>query len=294
MMACGSKTVYKRESADTDFRKGSTMLIEFFKVSLILLLSSLGIGMLYSVLDRLFKKQRLVVRSKAEHIHSLADTEVLASSGSDLKRVEPSLSMADLVERETLKDPTEVFEKMRSEVGASDFEVSEKKSLCHEQADAYQSFKNIEHLDDTSRTQLISVYVLANPNQTFSGYHLLQTLLSCGLRYGRMNIFHYHQSNQNHSILFSLASAMEPGTFDIHNMGAFSGSGLCLFMPIQGIEQDRTVFEIFLRTTQKISDELNGTVYDADRHPLTKETVVSYQAMIDREKLRSEPFELAE
>ena len=44
-----------------------------------------------------------------------------------------------------------------------------------------------------SANDLIVVNVIAEPSTPYRGYELLQSLLALGLRYGKWEIFHYHQ-----------------------------------------------------------------------------------------------------
>lgn len=129
--------------------------------------------------------------------------------------------------------------------------------------------------------ELIVLYVLANPEEPFVGYELLQTLLSAGLRYGEMSIFHYYQqtpSGQGDS-LFSVASAVEPGVFDLANVGAIVCPGLTLFMSPQ-IESSVNAFETMLDTAYQLADDLNGVLCDAQRIPLTETKITEYRNKI--------------
>lgn len=130
-----------------------------------------------------------------------------------------------------------------------------------------------------------AVYVLnimAKPSLPFKGYELLQALLSQGLRFGEMSIFHRHQqTNGKGPILFSLTSAVEPGTFDIHNMGTFSCPGLTLFMASSGRSNiDIERFNVMVKTANNIARELNGTCQDKYRNPLTEQLIDKYKHQI--------------
>lgn len=74
--------------------------------------------------------------------------------------------------------------------------------------------------DNISKPQYIILYVMAPKDQAYRGYELLQSLLAVGLRYGEMNIFHRHAEKSGRGpILFSLASAAEPGIFELPKNG---------------------------------------------------------------------------
>ena len=67
--------------------------------------------------------------------------------------------------------------------------------------------------------EVIVVHLIAHRGAPFDGGALLRMLLEAGLRYGRMNIFHRHVSvNGADDLQFSMANAVEPGTFDLDTM----------------------------------------------------------------------------
>lgn len=132
-------------------------------------------------------------------------------------------------------------------------------------------------------SDLISIFVVAQPGRKFIGYDLLQALLAAGFRYGEMSIFHRHQrANGEGAKLFSLASATEPGTFDMNRIGAFSSQGLCLFMQLKGPEHNLAALSLLLKTAEMIADDLQGVVLGADRMPLNDDMVGSYQRWVNQ------------
>lgn len=127
---------------------------------------------------------------------------------------------------------------------------------------------------------ILIVYIAARPNRQFAGYELLQSLLAAGMRHGEMNIFHrYQELAGNGQVLFSLASATEPGTFDIHKMGGFVCKGLTLFMRC-GADGDENVerFILLLNTARQLADDLAGDLLDEQRRPLTLDLIEKYKA----------------
>lgn len=111
--------------------------------------------------------------------------------------------------------------------------------------------------------QVRMIRVLAKPGKQFIGFELLQALLSVGLRHGRMNIFHRYKNHQEKGqILFSLARATEPGTFDIKNMGEVACAGLALFMTPQKTSFDDETYAMMLATAKKLSQTLDGELLE--------------------------------
>jgi cell division protein ZipA len=110
--------------------------------------------------------------------------------------------------------------------------------------------------------ELIIMHIMAPKDKFYSGYELLQTLLSNGFRFGDMNIFHnYEKPNNEGKILFSLARATEPGTFDIRNMGSCSCSGLTIFMRLNDHKNPLQIFNNMFETAKKLVDDLGGEIW---------------------------------
>ncbi len=127
------------------------------------------------------------------------------------------------------------------------------------------------------------IYIVAPTGEQFQGYDLLQALLAAGFRFGEMSIFHrYEKATGEGKKLFSLASASEPGIFDIHQMGAFSCKGLCLFMQLSGEEHNQDAFNLMLQAAALLSDDLNATLLGSDRKPLNDETLALYRRWLEQ------------
>lgn len=128
---------------------------------------------------------------------------------------------------------------------------------------------------------LLVVNIFSSAGSQFIGYDLLQALLSAGMRFGEMNIFHRHQDKSGRGpVIFSLASATEPGTFDIQKMGAFSCTGLSMFLQLRHDEDDVDNFNTMLDTAKQLANDLNGHLFDMRRAPLTEELIAQYRQQI--------------
>ncbi len=122
---------------------------------------------------------------------------------------------------------------------------------------------------------LISINLCAEVDKPYMGYELLQALLSCGMRFGVMNIFHRHEKKTGLGpIYFSLASCTQEGTFDLAKIGAFSCNGLVLFMKPKEVEDPVKVFELMLDTADQLISDLGGKVLNAKQQLLKKEDVL--------------------
>ncbi len=114
--------------------------------------------------------------------------------------------------------------------------------------------------------EITVMHLIADANNPYSGYELLQALQNAGLRFGEMNIFHRHEHEQGlGTVLFSVANACEPGVFDMENMGGLSTPGLTFFMQHQDSLTDEINLEIMVQTMMELVDDLGGTILDSQR-----------------------------
>jgi len=122
------------------------------------------------------------------------------------------------------------------------------------------------------KDEWIILKLVASKEKPYQGYEMIQTLLTEGLRFGQMNIFHRHEQNNGKGIiLFSLASIAKPGTFDLNNVGALQCLGFTLFFSITRVENPTTVLNLMVDTAQNIAEELGGKLYTQTHQLLTNE-----------------------
>ncbi len=115
----------------------------------------------------------------------------------------------------------------------------------------------------------IILQLMAPQQRPYRGYELIQTLTSAGFHYGKMNIFHFYADPLNKKeLLFSLASAIEPGTFDLDHTGEIVCPGLCLFMSIHKVKSALTAFDLMWETAQILAQDLGGILCDRQLQPI--------------------------
>ncbi|WDE13920.1 cell division protein ZipA [Thalassomonas haliotis] len=125
--------------------------------------------------------------------------------------------------------------------------------------------------------EVLVLSVVMPQNQLISGAALLPTLLTLGMKFGDMGIFHRHQDNAgNGKVTFSLANMMNPGTFDLDNMESFATQGVSLFMTLPNEGDAFEVFEQMLSAAKQLASEFNGQVLDDKRSVMTKQTEQHY------------------
>ena len=114
---------------------------------------------------------------------------------------------------------------------------------------------------------VINVLALDKP---FFGQPLLEVLIGGDMTFGEMDIFH---RNTDGEVRFSLANAVEPGTFDIANMDVFSTQGVTIFMRVHEVGEPVRTLDEMLAIANAIALELNGEVRDEHRNIMTPQTI---------------------
>lgn len=119
-------------------------------------------------------------------------------------------------------------------------------------------------------SDIIVLKIQAFPDRPFMGYDLLQTLLSVGLQFGEMNIFHrYEDKDDKDSIAFSVAAATSEGAFPMDDMGGFKCLGLIIFMKLNPKRKLMARFDLMLDVARQLIEELGGEIYDDLRQPIS-------------------------
>jgi cell division protein ZipA len=127
--------------------------------------------------------------------------------------------------------------------------------------------------------ELIVLNVLAASGSPYTGDELFAALRTCGLKFGDMNIFHRVEP-LTRAVQYSVASAVEPGTFDMAEMEAIRCPGLCMFMQLPGPEDPSAAFEDMLSVARSVTGSLGGEVRDEHRNIMTPQTVEHYRQRI--------------
>jgi len=129
--------------------------------------------------------------------------------------------------------------------------------------------------------EVIVISVVMPENQVMQGAALLPCLLTLGMKFGEMEIFHRHQDNAgNGKVTFSLANMMNPGTFNLDSMENFATQGVTLFMTLPNEGDAFEVFEQMLSSAKHLAQEFNGQLLDDKRSVLTKQTEQHYVSKI--------------
>ncbi|MFI8747660.1 cell division protein ZipA [Pseudomonas sp. NPDC077186] len=129
--------------------------------------------------------------------------------------------------------------------------------------------------------EVLVINVVARDDIGFKGPALLQNILESGLRFGEMDIFHRHESMAgNGEVLFSMANALKPGTFDLDDIEGFSTRAVSFFLSLPGPRHPKQAFDVMVAAARKLAHELGGELKDDQRSVMTAQTIEHYRQRI--------------
>jgi cell division protein ZipA len=121
--------------------------------------------------------------------------------------------------------------------------------------------------------EVIVINVLARDGDDFKGKQLKDLFEACGLEFGDMDIYHRHEGADTISpVQFSVANAVEPGTFRPEQMESLTTPGISFFMSMPGPSDILQAFDFMLETAQCVVRNLGGELKDERRSVMTPQT----------------------
>lgn len=129
--------------------------------------------------------------------------------------------------------------------------------------------------------EVLIINVMAPEGDCFEGNDIVRVMMAAGMRFGEMNIYHYHEGGSDDGpVVFSLANMVKPGVFNLAQMEEFVTPGLSLFLalPIDG--EAIKAFEQLLATSRQIAELLGGVLKDENRSVFTAQTAEHYRQRV--------------
>jgi len=121
--------------------------------------------------------------------------------------------------------------------------------------------------------KIITLYVAARAGQRFSGPDIVVAAEKVSLEFGLWNIFHRMNDSTPPEPIFSMASMMEPGHFDMVQLHTLQTPALVFFLPLPAPMNALDAWETMLPTVQRIADLLGGVILDDTRTVLGRQRI---------------------
>jgi cell division protein ZipA len=114
--------------------------------------------------------------------------------------------------------------------------------------------------------RVITVRIMPAPGTQFPAEELVLALREAGLRHGDFGIFHrltsVEMSAAKERIRYSVASLVEPGSFDLTNLKESEYRGISIFMLLPAPEDAVQLFDEMLATAREIARRIDGRLLD--------------------------------
>ena len=148
-----------------------------------------------------------------------------------------------------------------------------------------------DSIDDDSESgaiapeqKIVTLRIVAGNQASFAGDELALNLRGIGMRHGKFGIFHRYDGNDENRIVFSAASLVEPGSFDLSNLKAQRIPGISLFMVLPGPVDGAQGFDLMLAAARAIAQSLgaelldeSGSTLSIQRERYLREEIIQYQ-----------------
>ncbi len=123
---------------------------------------------------------------------------------------------------------------------------------------------------------IIAINVIAKSQLGFSGKALLSVMLDNQLQYGAKKTYDYC-AQDTQEVLYSVASIVEPGTFDAQTIAQKNYPGIMLFVLINSLDDSVFAFEAMLKAAYTMGAKLNAQVCNLERQPLSQEQIEQFR-----------------
>ena len=110
--------------------------------------------------------------------------------------------------------------------------------------------------------KIVTLRVVARDRGFFKGDDLILSMRGIGLRHGKFGIFHRLDGDDDEATIFSAASLVEPGSFDLANIREQQIPGISLFLVLPGPVEGAKAFDMMMEAARAISQSLHGELLD--------------------------------
>ncbi|MGB5578781.1 MAG: cell division protein ZipA, partial [Woeseiaceae bacterium] len=140
---------------------------------------------------------------------------------------------------------------------------------------------------DIEPQKIVTLRVVAREKKAFNGEDLVLSMRGIGLRHGKFGIFHRYDGNDETRTIFSAASLVEPGSFDLANIKDQEIPGISLFLVLPGPVDGAESFDLMMAAARALSQSLNGELLDESGSTLSiqrerylREEIIQFQHSI--------------
>jgi cell division protein ZipA len=132
--------------------------------------------------------------------------------------------------------------------------------------------------------KIVTIRLVAKKHGALAGDDLILNLRGVGMRHGKFGIFHRYDADDEKKVIFSAASLVEPGSFDLENIKNQKIPGISLFMVLPGPLEGAQAFDLMMEAGRVLAKALHaelldesGSTLSIQRERYLREEVIQYQ-----------------
>lgn len=172
------------------------------------------------------------------------------------RRLEPTIGVAPAGETDDPDGGHEFFHEPGSQRAGADGQAWEADTHAEPGGDNGDDTGRVQGGAQNDESRIVSIRLFSAPDAPFGGRALLDALRMQGLQHGKFSIFHKYDARG--ARLFSVASLLEPGSFDLARMEQMTFKGVILFA-VRKDAGEPGLAEM-QRTAQALAGQLRGTL----------------------------------
>jgi len=132
--------------------------------------------------------------------------------------------------------------------------------------------------------RIVTLRLIGHNKKPFQGDELVLSMRGIGLRHGKFGIFHRYDGNDESRTIFSAASLVEPGSFDLANIKDQQIPGISLFLVLPGPVESVEGFDLMMAAARALAQSLDGELLDESGSTLSiqrerylREEIIQFQ-----------------
>lgn len=132
--------------------------------------------------------------------------------------------------------------------------------------------------------KIVTLRLVARNGGAFRGDELILTMRGIGLRHGKFGVFHRFDGSDADKTIFSVASLVEPGSFDLAKIKEQKIPGISLFLVLPGPVDGVEAFDLMMVAARALAQTLDGELLDESGSTLSiqrerymREEIIKFQ-----------------
>ena len=139
-------------------------------------------------------------------------------------------------------------------------------------------------VEEPAAQKIVTLRVVARDRGAFRGDELILSLRGIGMRHGKFGIFHRFDGDAEDRAIFSAASLVEPGSFDLSNIKDQAIPGISLFAVLPGPVAAVEAFDLMMAAARAIAKTMeadlldeSGSTLSIQRERYMREEVIAFE-----------------